>query len=671
MNKQQSDDKNPNQKSKIDSKIDSKTPKEKFQLPKNNNTTKNIGAIVISVICLFLIMGLGGNNSPLNKDQKPKSFSELTTLIRNGSVSKLTLSENSDKFDAEIYKSIDKSTQKRDQVETKTFNNGIKSGSESIQTKLKSAISNDIKFGTEDGAIDLVEKEPNPLIKFIVDGPFLTLLMIVTTIGVAVVFLRRIAENNSRAISFGNTRAKLYDEPNDGNKLSFTDVAGNEEAKQELLEVVDFLKNPTDYTKMGAKIPRGVLLIGSPGNGKTMMAKAVAGEADVPFLYVSGSEFVEMFVGVGASRVRDLFKAAKKKAPCVVFIDEIDAVGRKRGQGSGGGNDEREQTLNQFLVEMDGFEGNESVIVLGATNRPDVLDPALLRPGRFDRQVTVTMPDRKEREKILIVHAKNKKFAKDVDFGIVAKRTAGFSGADLMNVLNESAILAVRNKQTEITNNDMRESIEKVMLGPSLKSKIVTEDQKKITAYHEAGHAICATVLPKAQKVQKITIVPRGKAAGYTFNVEDDAGAMVRTRTQFLSEITVLFGGYTVEDKVFGDISTGASNDLAKATEIARNMVTRYGMSSLGAISLEESSMSYKDVSGATTYGTELGNKIDIEVRKILQTCQINCQNIIVKYRKNLDDIANSLLEDEVLEYENYNKLTDIVKNSYTPKFEI
>jgi cell division protease FtsH len=412
---------------------------------------------------------------------------------------------------------------------------------------------------------------------------------------------------------------------------------------------------------MGARIPRGVLLVGAPGNGKTLMAKAIAGEAGVPFFFVSGSEFVEMFVGVGAGRVRDLFKKAKKKEPCVIFIDEIDAVGRQRGAGLGGGNDEREQTLNQILVEMDGFEANTSVIIIGATNRPDVLDPALLRPGRFDRQVTVTAPDKKERELILAVHARNKKLSKDADLGIIARRTAGFSGADLMNVMNEAAILAVRENKTEIDNDAMREAIEKVVLGPSLKTKIITDEQKKLTAYHEAGHALVSTVIPEASDVQKITIIPRGRAGGYTFSDNGDNDPITRKKSEFLADITVLFGGYTVEKEVFGELSTGASNDLAKATETARSMVTKYGMSDLGPVSFDESkglSFLGRDMVEGKHYSESSAAKIDEEIQKILNGCFERCQKIITQYRKELDLLANTLIEKEVLELEEYNQIT-------------
>jgi cell division protease FtsH len=643
-----------------------KKPKNKFEswLP---NLLSLLGLTLIFMVILSFNSDFSKN---LSGQSKPKEFSELVSDIRGKKVSKIEIGENKDTATVELYKNL--GAKDRKDVAKSEYKlipgTPLESTLQTINSGLKD---NDrIEIGAEEGKIIYLQKEKSPFQKAFegLDPSFLFSILLMGIVGYFL--LRKLAETSGKQMSFGNSRAKLYTDIDNQGKKTFADVAGNEEAKQELLEVVDFLKRPEEYTKMGAKIPRGVLLIGGPGNGKTLMAKAVAGEADVPFLYVSGSEFVEMFVGVGASRVRDLFKEAKRKSPCVIFIDEIDAVGRKRGQGTGGGNDEREQTLNQILVEMDGFEGNESVIVLGATNRPDVLDQALLRPGRFDRQVTVTSPDRKERELILQVHSKNKKLAADIDMSIVAKRTAGFSGADLMNVLNEGAILAVREKKTEISNIILREAIEKVMLGPSLKTKVVTEEQKKLTAFHEAGHAIAATVLAKAKKVQKITIIPRGRAAGYTFNTDDETDSMTRSKLEFLSEITVLFGGYSVEENIFGDITTGASNDLAKATEIARNMVTKYGMSSLGPISLQESSMSYDDKSGATSYGSETGNKIDQEVKKILTTCHNNCKEIIIKYRPGLDAIANSLIENEVLEYEEFQNIVESIKDTFVPKFD-
>jgi cell division protease FtsH len=636
------------------------TPEKKSpKSPKNNKTLINL--VVVLFLSALLIASLFVAQRFETETEDPNSFADLLTAIRAGEVSKIELQPDRSNFNVELYE--DPQNPNREEVKVEEYPN-ILSGTSSVPESLRASLGEgEYEFGSGDGQI-IYDEIPKPwYVSLFEDGTIWYIFLIVLTLGVAMFFLRRVADTNNRAISFGNSRARSFDESMSEEKITFADVAGNEEAKQELTEVIDFLKRPEQYQKMGARIPRGVLLIGSPGNGKTLMAKAVAGEAKVPFFYVSGSEFVEMFVGVGAGRVRDLFKRAKKKAPCVIFIDEIDAVGRQRGAGLGGGNDEREQTLNQILVELDGFEENASVIVIGATNRPDVLDPALLRPGRFDRQVTVTGPDRKEREKILKVHSKNKKLAKDVDMSIVAKRTPGFSGADLMNVLNEAAILTVRQDDKEITNDTLREAIEKVALGPSLKTKLITEKQKRLTAYHEAGHALTSTLLEKAQKVQKVTIIPRGRAAGYTFHTDNDDDALNRTREQFLSEIVVLFGGYTVEETVFGDISTGASNDLAKASEIARNMVKKYGMSSLGPISFDDDhGMTFlgRDMVERQHYSEELAKKIDLEVAEILQYCHKLCQKLVVKYRKSLDLIAETLIEKEVLEYEEF---TDLVKD--------
>jgi cell division protease FtsH len=632
---------------------------------KNNNRNK----IVINLVYLLLItsvfIGLiffSGGNSPLVNNDKI-DFTQLISYIRDGKVSKLVESEGSDQIKVELYKD---NSQDKNNVDTKYTQNIAVGKGKSILEYINIGLGEQkVELGDAKNQIkyELVPESAfsklfgNPIFQFFIQFAIFGL--------IALFVIRRLSEANSKSISFGSSRARAYDELDTKDKITFADVAGNEEAKLELTEVVDFLKRPEEYAKMGAKIPKGVLLVGSPGNGKTLMAKAVAGEADVPFFFVSGSEFVEMFVGVGAGRVRDLFKKAKKKAPCVIFIDEIDAVGRQRGAGLGGGNDEREQTLNQILVEMDGFEPASAVIVIGATNRPDVLDPALLRPGRFDRQVTVTAPDRQEREQILKVHSKNKKFASDIDLGIVAKRTAGFSGADLANVLNEAAILAVREKSTNITNNILREAVEKVVLGPSLKTKIITEDQKKLTAYHEAGHALVSTVIPGANKVQKITIIPRGRAAGYTFSDQGDQDPITRKKSQFMADITVLFGGYTVEELVFGEVSTGASNDLSKATEIARNMVTKYGMSDLGPISYEESkglSFLGKDMVEGKHYSEDSAKTIDQQIQKILLECHATCRKIIDKYRTDLDNIAQSLIENEVLELEDFKLLTSHIE---------
>jgi cell division protease FtsH len=637
--------------------------------PKNSNNRTIINLLVIIFVAGLLVASLFVAQRFEVETEDPNSFSDLISAVRRGEVSKIELAPDRSTFNVELYE--DPTEPNREQVTSEEFPN-ILSGTSSVPESLKASIGeDDFEFGSGEGEV-IYDELPKPFyVQLFENGTFWYILLIILTLGVALFFIRRIADTNNRAISFGNSRARSFDESMSEEKVTFADVAGNEEAKQELNEVIDFLKRPEQYQKMGARIPRGVLLIGSPGNGKTLMAKAVAGEAKVPFFYVSGSEFVEMFVGVGAGRVRDLFKRAKKKAPCVIFIDEIDAVGRQRGAGLGGGNDEREQTLNQILVELDGFEENASVIVIGATNRPDVLDPALLRPGRFDRQVTVTGPDRKEREKILDVHSKNKKFAKDVDLGIIAKRTPGFSGADLMNVLNEAAILTVRERQKEISNDTLREAIEKVALGPSLKTKLITEKQKKLTAYHEAGHALVSTLLEKAQKVQKVTIIPRGRAAGYNLHTGNDDDALNRTREQFLSEITVLFGGYTVEEIVFGDISTGASNDLAKASEIARNMVKKYGMSSLGPISFDDDhGMTFlgRDMVEKQHYSEELAKQIDLEVSKILDMCHKACQMLVKKYQKHLELIAETLIEKEVLEYEEFTELVQDIQSIETIK---
>jgi cell division protease FtsH len=636
--------------------------------PQNKNNRKTIINLIYLFVLVAVIISAFALNGNKNEDQSKnkEQYSELIGYLKDGKVSELEVSENKDKITAKIYTNND--NKKRNEVETKTYPS-LYSGDDrtSVLESLNIALGDkkiDIGNPKDMGKVVYSQKEKQWYEKFW-DVFFQNFFFFFLILGVGMYLVKKIGDTNNRTISFGNTRAKMYDDDLK-EKITFADVAGNEEAKQELTEVVDFLKRPEDYTKMGAKIPRGVLLVGSPGNGKTLMAKAIAGEANVPFLYVSGSEFVEMFVGVGAGRVRDLFKKAKKKSPCVIFIDEIDAVGRQRGAGLGGGNDEREQTLNQILVEMDGFETNTYVILIGATNRPDVLDPALLRPGRFDRQVVVTAPDKKEREQILQVHARNKKMAKDADLATIARRTAGFSGADLMNVLNEAAILTVRQKEPEITNNTLREAIEKVILGPSLKSKVITDEQKKLTAFHEAGHALVQTVLPKASKVQKITIIPRGRAAGYTFADNGDNDPMTRSKSQFMADITSLFGGYVTEEIVFGEVSTGASNDLSKATETARDMVTRYGMSDIGPISFEkDKGLTFlgRDMVENKHYSEATARQVDIEIEKILHTCYEQCKKIITTYRYHLDKIADSLLEKETLEYEEFSDIVVDVMN--------
>lgn len=461
---------------------------------------------------------------------------------------------------------------------------------------------------------------------------------------------------NNKAFEFGNSRAKL--ERN--SKTRFTDVAGADEEKEELTELVSFLKNPKKFTEMGAKISRGVLLVGPPGTGKTLLARAVAGEANVPFYSISGSEFVEMFVGVGAGRVRDMFKKAKENAPCIIFIDEIDAVGRQRGTGVGGGHDEREQTLNQLLVEMDGFEGNEGVIILAATNRADVLDPALLRPGRFDRQIRVSNPDKRARSQILKVHARNKHFAPDVDFDNIAQRTPGFSGAELANVLNEAALLAVRSGHQMITLSDVDEAIDRVIGGPAKKSRKYTEHERKLVAYHETGHAIIGLTLEDANQVQKVTIVPRGDAGGYNLMTPREE-TYFSTKKQLLATITGYMGGRTAEEIFFGDVSSGAHNDIEQATRIARMMVTELGMSELGPIKYDSGDNAVflgRDYSQlSNTHSGQIAFEIDQQVRKIIETAHAQATEIINNNKDKMDIIANALLEHETLNHEQIQSL--------------
>lgn len=468
---------------------------------------------------------------------------------------------------------------------------------------------------------------------------------------------------NNKAFEFTKSKARVESNV----KVRFKDVAGCEEEKEEVKEIIDYLRSPKKFTDMGAHIPKGILMVGPPGTGKTLLAKAVAGEANVPFFSISGSDFVEMFVGTGASRVRDMFKTAQKSAPCIIFIDEIDAVGRQRGAGMGGGNDEREQTLNQLLVEMDGMTDNAGIVVIAATNRPDVLDPALLRSGRFDRRVTVSLPDIKGREAILHVHARNKKLASDVSLANLAKRTPGFSGADLANVLNEGAILAVRKNEAKVTMTDLDEAIDRVMMGPAKKSKKYTEKDKILVAYHEAGHAVIGLKLEDADMVQKVTIIPRGDAGGYNLMTPREEKYFHR-KSEFIAQITGLLGGRTAEEIQFGEISAGAVNDIEKLTEIAKNMVRVYGMSSLGPIQYADPQGNVflgRDYTKGSDYSAGVAAEIDKEVRAIVDECHENCRKILTENKDLLDLIANNLYEHETLTNEeitnlmNYGQLTD------------
>ena len=487
----------------------------------------------------------------------------------------------------------------------------------------------------------------------------LSLLPYVILFGGMVFLMRSIGGGggaNAKAFDFGNSRAKLEKD----SKTRFKDVAGADEEKEELTELVDFLKSPKKFVNMGAKIPRGVLLVGPPGTGKTLLARAVAGEANVPFYSISGSEFVEMFVGVGAGRVRDMFKKAKQNAPCIIFIDEIDAVGRQRGTGVGGGHDEREQTLNQLLVEMDGFSGNEGIIILAATNRADVLDPALLRPGRFDRQIQVANPDKRARAAILQVHARNKKFTPDVNFDNVAQRTPGFSGAELANVLNEAALLAVRQDHKLITLDDVDEAIDRVIGGPAKKSRKYTEKERKLVAYHESGHAIIGLTLEDANKVQKVTIIPRGNAGGYNLMTPKEE-TYFQTKSQMMASITGYMGGRVAEEVFFGDVTSGAHNDIEQATRIARLMVTELGMSDLGPIKYASGQNAVflgRDYSSQdNSHSGQIAFEIDQEVRKIIDECYAQCKEIIVAQKDKLEVIAKALLEYETLNGEQIESL--------------
>lgn len=525
-----------------------------------------------------------------------------------------------------------------------------------VNTQGRVAFSDIIKDYSEAGKLDgVVVRYDDPSSGSLVSSILVPLILYAALFGIFMVVLRKSAGAQGQALNFGKTKANQVRDI----KVRFNDVAGAEEEKQELQEIVDFLKHPKKYTDIGARIPRGVLLVGPPGTGKTLFAKAVAGEANVPFFSISGSDFVEMFVGVGASRVRDLFEQAQKNMPCIIFIDEIDAVGRQRGAGLGGGNDEREQTLNQLLVQMDGFEASSSIIVMAATNRADILDPALMRPGRFDRQIYVNVPDVKGREEIFKVHSRNKPLASDINFKSLARLTPGFTGADIENILNESAILAARADRKIITMKDISEAVNKVMAGPAKKSRLITESDKRITAYHESGHAIVAKLMKHCDDVHEVSIIPRGMAAGYTITLpENDDNHM--TKGKLLDDIAMMLGGRAAEEIVIQDISTGASNDIQRATQLARKMVTEWGMSdSIGNMYLGSSEEVFlgRDYQTHLNYSEEVAAKIDEEVKTIIDTQYQVALNILKSNRPIMDAMVKALYEKETIYEDEINAL--------------
>ena len=607
---------------------------------KNNAFTAMLPYIVLVIILVGTLFLANNKGTKINE----LTTGDLIEAIKNEEVTEITITPKSS--DSVYY------------IEGKI--EGYKKG-EKFTTKL---ISEEIDVVTEYAELkdlDLYETNKDPgssSLLYIIINVVPMLIIIV----VAYVLFNKLAAGNNKSMDFGRSRAKLSE---DGGQVRFTDVAGLKEEKQEVQELIDFLKSPKKFQKMGARIPKGVLLVGPPGTGKTLLAKAVAGEANVPFFYISGSDFVELFVGVGASRVRDMFKQAKQSAPCLIFIDEIDAVGRQRGSGIGGGHDEREQTLNQLLTEMDGFGANEGIIIIAATNRPDVLDPALLRPGRFDRQVTVSLPDSREREEILEVHAKNKTFAKEVNLKNVSQRTPGFSGADLENLLNEAALLAVRRNKDKITMDEIDEATDRVILGPAKTSRKITDKEKRLVAIHEAGHAVIGLKLRDAQEVHKITIIPRGQAGGYTMMLPKEEKIGIMTKDELISQITGLLGGRAAEEIFIGEITTGASDDLKRATKIARSMVTEYGMSDLGPIQLEEKSEGVflgRDYNKNRDFSDQVALEIDKEVRKILEECYEDAKKLLSKHETLLLLIADSLMERETLTREQIVSLVETGK---------
>ncbi len=600
------------------------------------NFLKNFIFIILILLTISAVFSLFKN--PFQKE-KQISLTQLVQDINQGKVSEIIISGNNLSI---AYRDKTNATSQKEEsaaLSESLINLGVD------KTKLN--------------GVNIESKQASGILVWL--GPILSLVLPILLFVFFFWFILRSARQGAmQAFDFTKARARLFGaEGHPRENITFNDVAGLKEAKEELKEIVDFLKNPKKFLDMGARIPRGVLLVGPAGVGKTMLARAVAGEANVPFFHISGSEFVELFVGVGAGRVRDLFNTAKKNAPCIVFIDELDAVGRMRGAGLGGGHDEREQTLNQILVEMDGFERNTNVIVLSATNRPDILDPALLRPGRFDRKVVLDLPDINDREEILKIHCRGKPLALNINLREVAERTPGFSGADLANIVNEAAILAARKNKKQVFQEELLESIEKVLLGPERKSHILSPREKGIAAFHEAGHALVSSSLPGTEPVRKVSIIARGMAAGYTLKMPAEDRKM-KTKIEFLAELATLLAGFVAEKLKFGDITTGASNDLEKASELARKLVKEYGMSPLGPISFgekEELVFLGKEFGEQRNYSEEVAAKIDKEVEKFIKNAQKTAQKVLNQKRGILDKIAKTLIEKETIEKEEFERL--------------
>jgi cell division protease FtsH len=615
--------------------------------PKASNNQPFWGNLITSFLIFILLIGAYSYVTEFYEGPEEIPLSQLAEDVSDGIVSTITV--QGEKLTV-VYKSGEEKESKKE-AGTALTDTLVNYG---VEPSDLSGVTIDVKGP---GALKVFATNVLPFL-----FPVLIILIIIWFLS------RQMRGAGMQAFTFGQSKARVIDPNDKSQRVTFKDVAGAKEAKEELIEIVDFLKNPKKFLDIGARIPKGIILMGAPGAGKTLLARAVAGEAGVPFFSISGSEFVEMFVGVGASRVRDLFKMAKRTAPAIIFVDEIDAVGRVRGSGVGGGNDEREQTLNQILVEMDGFEPNEKVIVMAATNRPDVLDPALLRPGRFDRRVTIDLPDRKDREEILKIHARKKPLGEDVNFQTIAERTPGFSGADLYSLMNEGAILAARENRKKIAQFDLIRSIEKVMLGPERKSHVLSEREKKITAYHEAGHALVSSILPFADPVHKISIVARGQAGGYTLKLPFEE-RRYHSKREFLDDIAVSLGGYIAEQTIFDDVTTGPHNDLQVLTALARNMVTKYGMSEkVGPVALEGEGgrALFGSGVGDREYSEKVSSEIDAEVRRIIDEAYKKAEDIINAHRPALDAIAVKLVEVETLERDDFERI--LVLHGIEPK---